>query len=42
MGKDSFLSQVIALVTEAQQSKSKTQNLAHSFNTDCYRSLTIN
>lgn len=28
IGKDSFLSQVIALVTEAQQSKSKTQNLA--------------
>lgn len=28
MGKDSFLSQVIELVTQAQQSKSKTQNLA--------------
>ncbi|HEX2867796.1 MAG TPA: copper-translocating P-type ATPase [Ignavibacteriales bacterium] len=28
IGKDSFLSQVIALVTEAQQSKSKTQTLA--------------
>ncbi|MGE5439052.1 MAG: copper-translocating P-type ATPase [Bacteroidota bacterium] len=28
MGKDSFLSQVIELVQEAQQSKSRTQNLA--------------
>ena len=29
MGKDSFLSQVIELVKEAQESKSKTQNLAN-------------
>jgi len=29
-GKDSFLSQVIALVTEAQESKSKTQDLANT------------
>lgn len=31
MGKDSFLSQVINLVEEAQASKSKTQNLADRF-----------
>ncbi|MEN4005876.1 MAG: copper-translocating P-type ATPase [Methanobacteriaceae archaeon] len=31
MGKDSFLSQVISLVEEAQASKSRTQNLADSF-----------
>lgn len=31
MGKDSFLSQVISLVEEAQTSKSRTQNLADRF-----------
>ena len=33
MGKDSFLSQVIGLVEEAQTSKSRTQNLADRFAT---------
>lgn len=31
LGKDSFLSQVIELVREAQESKSKTQDLANNF-----------